>query len=105
MLKALIFDCDGVLVDTERDGHRVSFNEAFARAGLKTEWSVERYGELLLTAGGKDGVCFTFSDLTQRLLPTLILDAYPDKPVRFERAVEILRTMKPTPRFRESKPS
>ena len=54
MLKALIFDCDGVLVDTERDGHRVSFNEAFARAGLKTEWSVERYGELLLTAGGKE---------------------------------------------------
>jgi AAA+ superfamily predicted ATPase len=58
-----------------------------------------------LTAGGKDDVGFTFSDLTQRLLPTLILDAYPDKPVRFERAVEILRTMKPTPRFRESKPS
>lgn len=58
-----------------------------------------------LTAGGKDGVGFTFSDLTQRLLPTLILDAYPDKPVRFERAVEILRTMKPTPRFREGKPS
>ncbi|MGO4916002.1 AAA family ATPase [Pseudogemmobacter sp. W21_MBD1_M6] len=58
-----------------------------------------------LTAGGKDGVGFTFSDLTQRLLPTLILDAYPDKPVRFERAVEILRTMQPTPRFREGKPS
>lgn len=58
-----------------------------------------------LTAGGKDGVGFTFSDLTQRLLPTLILDAYPDRPVRFERAVEILRTMKPTPRFREGKPS
>lgn len=58
-----------------------------------------------LTAGGKDGVGFTFSDLTQRLLPTLILDAYPDKPVRFERAIEILRGMKPTPRFREGKPS
>jgi AAA+ superfamily predicted ATPase len=58
-----------------------------------------------LTAGSKDGVGFTFSDLTQRLLPTLILDAYPDKPVRFERAVEILQTMKPTPRFRDGKPS
>lgn len=58
-----------------------------------------------LTAGGKDGVGFTFSDLTQRLLPTLILDAYPDKPVRFERAIEILRVMQPTPRFREGKPS
>jgi beta-phosphoglucomutase-like phosphatase (HAD superfamily) len=30
---ALLFDCDGVLVDTERDGHRVSFNEAFKRKG------------------------------------------------------------------------
>lgn len=54
MMQALIFDCDGVLVDTERDGHRAAFNEAFGRAGLDTSWSVERYGELLLTAGGKE---------------------------------------------------
>ncbi len=54
MLQALIFDCDGVLVDTELDGHRVSFNQAFREAGLKTEWNAERYGELLLTAGGKE---------------------------------------------------
>jgi HAD superfamily hydrolase (TIGR01509 family) len=54
MLQALIFDCDGVLVDTELDGHRVSFNQAFREAGLTTEWSAERYGELLLTAGGKE---------------------------------------------------
>ncbi len=54
MLQALIFDCDGVLVDTELDGHRVSFNEAFQTTGLNIEWSVERYGELLLTAGGKE---------------------------------------------------
>ncbi len=54
MLQALIFDCDGVLVDTELDGHRVSFNQAFAEAGLSTNWSPERYGELLLTAGGKE---------------------------------------------------
>lgn len=31
--EALLFDCDGVLVDTERDGHRISFNEAFKRKG------------------------------------------------------------------------
>ncbi len=53
-MKALIFDCDGVLVDTERDGHRVAFNRAFAEAGIKAEWSVERYGELLKIAGGKE---------------------------------------------------
>jgi HAD superfamily hydrolase (TIGR01509 family) len=53
-MQALIFDCDGVLVDTERDGHRVAFNRAFAVQGLNREWSVERYGELLTTAGGKE---------------------------------------------------
>jgi HAD superfamily hydrolase (TIGR01509 family) len=53
-MQALIFDCDGVLVDTERDGHRVSFNAAFKRLGWPTEWSVERYGVLLTTAGGKE---------------------------------------------------
>jgi HAD superfamily hydrolase (TIGR01509 family) len=54
MLLALIFDCDGVLVDTELDGHRVSFNQAFKEAGLQTEWNAARYGELLSTAGGKE---------------------------------------------------
>ena len=53
-MKALIFDCDGVLVDTERDGHRVAFNRAFAEAGVDSEWSVERYGELLKIGGGKE---------------------------------------------------
>jgi HAD superfamily hydrolase (TIGR01509 family) len=54
MLKALIFDCDGVLVDTERDGHRVAFNRAFAARGYDIEWDVELYGELLQVAGGKE---------------------------------------------------
>jgi HAD superfamily hydrolase (TIGR01509 family) len=54
MLKALIFDCDGVLVDTERDGHRVGFNRAFAEFGIGAEWSVELYGKLLQVAGGKE---------------------------------------------------
>lgn len=53
-MKALIFDCDGVLVDTERDGHRVAFNQAFARHHLEVVWDVELYGELLKTAGGKE---------------------------------------------------
>ena len=53
-MQALIFDCDGVLVDTERDGHRVAFNQAFRAAGLATEWSEARYGDLLSTGGGKE---------------------------------------------------
>jgi HAD superfamily hydrolase (TIGR01509 family) len=54
MIKALIFDCDGVLVDTERDAHRVGFNRAFAEMGIDAEWDVELYGKLLLVAGGKE---------------------------------------------------
>src|SRR5690606_29776469 len=54
MIKALIFDCDGVLVDTERDGHRVGFNRAFKQMGIDAEWDVELYGKLLLVAGGKE---------------------------------------------------
>jgi AAA+ superfamily predicted ATPase len=47
---------------------------------------------------------FTFSDLTQRLLPTIVLDAYPFHGVSYTRAVEIARRMKPTPPFEEQKP-
>ena len=53
-MKGIIFDCDGVLADTERDGHRVAFNKAFAAKGLPIEWSVELYGELLKVTGGKE---------------------------------------------------
>lgn len=44
---------------------------------------------------------FTFSDLLQRLLPTLVLDAYPSRPIDGARAVDIARTMQPTPPFRD----
>jgi HAD superfamily hydrolase (TIGR01509 family) len=50
----LLFDCDGVLAETERDVHRPSFNEAFKLKGVDTEWDVERYGELLHIGGGKE---------------------------------------------------
>jgi HAD superfamily hydrolase (TIGR01509 family) len=55
-LQALIFDVDGTLADTERDGHRVAFNRAFAEKGLDWEWSVELYGTLLTVTGGKERI-------------------------------------------------
>jgi HAD superfamily hydrolase (TIGR01509 family) len=57
-LEALIFDVDGTLADTERDGHRVAFNKAFAEAGLDWDWSVALYGELLAVTGGKERMRF-----------------------------------------------
>jgi HAD superfamily hydrolase (TIGR01509 family) len=50
----LLFDCDGVLADTERYGHLPAFNQAFREFGLPVEWSVEDYGRLLQIAGGKE---------------------------------------------------
>jgi len=54
MLKALLFDVDGTLADTERDGHRPAFNAAFREYGLDWDWDVPLYGELLAVTGGKE---------------------------------------------------
>jgi len=61
--KALIFDCDGVLADTERDGHRVAFNKAFAKKGYNIEWDVDLYGALLRVAGGKERMRHYFEQM------------------------------------------
>ncbi|MBM3144158.1 MAG: HAD-IA family hydrolase [Chloroflexi bacterium] len=53
-IKAVFFDQDGVIIDTERDGHRVSFNRTFEEFGFDFEWGVEYYHELLQVAGGKE---------------------------------------------------
>jgi HAD superfamily hydrolase (TIGR01509 family) len=53
-IKAVFFDQDGVIIDTERDGHRVAFNITFKELGFTDEWSVEYYHELLQVAGGKE---------------------------------------------------
>jgi len=59
---ALIFDCDGVLADTERDGHRPAFNETFAEAGLPVRWSEEEYGVKLRIGGGKERMASLLTD-------------------------------------------
>ncbi len=55
-LRALIFDVDGTISDTERDGHRIAFNLAFADAGLDWRWDEALYGELLAVTGGKERI-------------------------------------------------
>ncbi|XP_016718907.2 CBBY-like protein isoform X2 [Gossypium hirsutum] len=58
---ALLFDCDGVLVDTEKDGHRVSFNDTFNEKELGVTWGVDLYGELLKIGGGKERMTAYFN--------------------------------------------
>lgn len=57
-VEALIFDVDGTLADTERDGHRLAFNQAFQEFGLGWHWGVDLYGDLLTVAGGKERIKF-----------------------------------------------
>jgi HAD superfamily hydrolase (TIGR01509 family) len=54
MIDSLLWDVDGTLAETERDGHLEAFNQAFAALGLPWRWSDERYGELLAVAGGRE---------------------------------------------------
>lgn len=56
MIQALLWDVDGTLAETERDGHRVAFNQAFAALGLPWQWDEARYGELLRVAGGRERI-------------------------------------------------
>ncbi|MCR4305161.1 MAG: HAD-IA family hydrolase [Gallionella sp.] len=60
-IKAIIFDVDGTLADTE-DGHRKSFNKAFAESGLDWNWDVALYGKLLNVTGGKERIKYFISD-------------------------------------------
>lgn len=57
-LQALIFDVDGTLADTERDGHRLAFNAAFEEGGMSWRWDATLYGELLAVTGGKERMRF-----------------------------------------------
>jgi HAD superfamily hydrolase (TIGR01509 family) len=74
-MPALVFDCDGVLADTERDGHRVAFNETFAEFGLPLEWSEEEYGRKLQVAGGKERMA---TELTSEFVRVNGLPADPE---------------------------
>ena len=76
---------------------RTVIETSLEEAGLSSS-QIDKLAQM--TGPPTDGeVGFTFSDLTQRLLPTLVLDAYPDRAISFERAVEIVNGMTPTKQF------
>jgi HAD superfamily hydrolase (TIGR01509 family) len=75
-LEALIFDVDGTVADTERDGHRVAFNLAFEEHNMDWNWSVETYAKLLAVTGGKERIKFFISDFLENFSPPDDIDAF-----------------------------
>jgi len=79
------------------------FNQGLAGIGF----TVEQIAQLVKLTGPNKELQFgyTYSDLVRRILPSLLLDAFPDSPIKFERALEIIKATHPTPPFRnETKP-
>jgi HAD superfamily hydrolase (TIGR01509 family) len=62
MDRALIFDCDGVLADTELYGHLPAFNQMWQKMGVPWQWSTEQYGKKLKIGGGKERMASLFAD-------------------------------------------
>jgi len=82
-MKAIIFDVDGTLADTE-DGHRKSFNKAFAENGLDWVWDVALYDKLLRVTGGKERIKYFVSDFLKSF----------DKPADYDGFVKHLHGVK-----------
>ena len=57
-LKAVLWDMDGTIAESERDGHRLAFNMAFEDCGVRWRWDEARYGELLRITGGRERLLF-----------------------------------------------
>jgi len=64
--RALLFDCDGVLADTERDGHLVAFNQMWREQGVNWQWTVPQYAEALKIGGGKERIANLANDAAFR---------------------------------------
>ncbi len=93
-MTALIFDCDGVLADTELQGHLPAFNETFAQAGLPVQWSEDEYVGLLRIGGGKERMAKALGPVlrargvtTEEEMTAVIADLHAQKTARYTELV------------------
>ena len=87
-LQALLWDVDGTLAETERDGHRLAFNRAFADVGLSLHWEEARYGELLAISGGRERITAALAQLLgEPPRPELVAELQARKQVHYEALV------------------
>jgi len=85
MSKVLIFDCDGVLGDTEQFGHLPAFNQMWRELGVPWQWSAGEYGVKLKIGGGKERMLSLFED-------SRFLSAWPAAPSTPEARKETVAT-------------
>lgn len=74
-LTAILWDVDGTLAETERDGHRVAFNQAFEALGLPWRWDEDHYGHLLNITGGRERLRYDLAQRTDAPVSTAERDA------------------------------
>lgn len=92
-LKAVLFDVDGTLADTEQDGHRLAFNAAFKHFNLDWHWDIDLYGALLQVTGGKERIRYYLEKyapaaLDKSDLPDWIASLHKTKTKYFESLME-----------------
>jgi len=90
---ALILDCDGVLADTEKDGHLVAFNQVFEESGYPFRWSEDEYAVLLKVGGGKERMRAYLSQHPEHVLAgadhldTLLADVHRRKSFDYQQII------------------
>lgn len=93
-LAALIFDFDGTIAETERDGHRVAYNAAFDEASVDWNWDVPTYGALLAIAGGKERMAHYLAherpEIDARERATLVAHLHERKRAHFDEIADRL---------------
>ena len=65
LLGVLLFDCDGILVEIERNGHKINFNKVFEEGGVKFRWEVALYGKLLKIGEGNERMTHYLNNTTR----------------------------------------
>ncbi len=86
-IKAVFWDLDGTLAETEMYGHRISFNYSFKKHGINWNWSKETYRQLLKIPGGKNRIQRYSEKQCYKLSNSLIDSIHNEKQIYYSKLV------------------